>query len=183
MFPHRTRLFNIPSSWHFASEKMVSSLLLFISRAWEVLIFLVILRFSYRIKILPIVVPSYFNNKNTSFVIKFKPFPELTDILLLEQCETSGGYRQYWIRWRWIQVLSESRCMLWQQEWTQLPILNIDFSIENKTQTQQTKHSVTGIFFSNLGQSSSKSSFDAYGSAFATFWVRCITTLGRACWR
>ena len=57
------------------------------------LIFLVILRFSYRMKILPIVVPSYFNNKNTSFVIKFKPFPELIDILLLEQCETSGGYR------------------------------------------------------------------------------------------
>ena len=24
--------------------------------------------------------------------IKFKPFPELTDILLREQCETSGGY-------------------------------------------------------------------------------------------
>ena len=44
-------------------------------------------------KILPIVVPSYFNNKNTSFVMKFKPFSELTDILLLEQSETSGGYR------------------------------------------------------------------------------------------
>ena len=25
--------------------------------------------------------------------MKFKPFPELTDILLLEQCETSGEYR------------------------------------------------------------------------------------------
>ena len=25
--------------------------------------------------------------------MKFKPFPELTDILLREQCETSGGYR------------------------------------------------------------------------------------------
>ena len=24
--------------------------------------------------------------------MKFKPFPELTDILLREQCETSGGY-------------------------------------------------------------------------------------------
>ena len=24
--------------------------------------------------------------------MKFKPFPELTDILLSEQCETSGGY-------------------------------------------------------------------------------------------
>ena len=25
-------------------------------------------------------------------MIKFKPFPELADILLREQCETSGGY-------------------------------------------------------------------------------------------
>ena len=33
------------------------------------LIFLVILRFSYRMKILPIVVPSYFINKNTPFVM------------------------------------------------------------------------------------------------------------------
>ena len=24
--------------------------------------------------------------------MKFEPFPELTDILLREQCETSGGY-------------------------------------------------------------------------------------------
>ena len=31
-----------------------------------------------------------------------------------------------------------------------LPILNIDFAIENKTQTQQTKYSVTGIFCSSL---------------------------------
>ena len=27
-----------------------------------------------------------------SFVIKVKPFPELTDILLPERCESSGGY-------------------------------------------------------------------------------------------
>ena len=40
--------------------------------------------------------------------------------------------------------------MLCQQKRTQLPILNIDFIIENKTQTQQTKHSVTGVFSSNL---------------------------------
>ena len=50
------------------------------------------LRFSYRKKILSIVVSSYFSNWNTSFVMKFKPFPELTDILLCEQYETSGGY-------------------------------------------------------------------------------------------
>ena len=37
--------------------------------------------------------------------------------------------------------------MLCQQKRTQLPILNIDFVIENKTQT---KHSVTGDFCSNL---------------------------------
>ena len=40
--------------------------------------------------------------------------------------------------------------MLCQQKGTQLPILNIDFAIENKTQTKQTKHSVTGDFCSNL---------------------------------
>ena len=38
---------------------------------------------------------SYFNNSNKSFVIKFKPFPEPTDILLREQSETSGGYCGY----------------------------------------------------------------------------------------
>ena len=31
-----------------------------------------------------------------------------------------------------------------------LPILNIDFAVENKTQTQQTKYLVTGIFCSSL---------------------------------
>ena len=35
--------------------------------------------------------PSCFSNRIISFVIKFKPFPELTDILLREQCKTSGG--------------------------------------------------------------------------------------------
>ena len=34
---------------------------------------------------------SHFNNTNT-FVIKVKSFPEVTDILLPEQCKTSGGY-------------------------------------------------------------------------------------------
>ena len=62
--------------------------------------------------------------------------------------------------------------MLCQQKRTQLPILNIDFAIENKRQTKQTKHSVTGDFCSNLdlntahdqnrlSQSAQKSSFDA----------------------
>ena len=55
-----------------------------------------------------------------------------------------------------------------------LPIRNIDFTIENKTQTQQTKYSVTGVFCSILDlktageeppcQFSSKSSFDSSGS-------------------
>ena len=40
--------------------------------------------------------------------------------------------------------------MLWQQKRTELPILDIDFAIENKAQTQQTKHSVTKVFCSNL---------------------------------
>ena len=35
-------------------------------------------------------------------------------------------------------------------EMNTLHILNIDFSIEIKTQMQQTKHSVTGVFCSNL---------------------------------
>ena len=37
-----------------------------------------------------------------------------------------------------------------KQKRTQFPILVTDFDIENKTQTQQTEHSVTGIFCSNL---------------------------------
>ena len=41
-----------------------------------------------------------------------------------------------------------------KQKRTQFPTLETDFAIENKTQTQQTKHSVTfsnsGIFCSNL---------------------------------
>ena len=40
--------------------------------------------------------------------------------------------------------------MFWQQKRTQLPILNIDFARENKTQTQKTEHSEKGIFNSNL---------------------------------
>ena len=40
--------------------------------------------------------------------------------------------------------------MLWQQKRKQLFILMVDFAIENKTQTQQAKHLVTGIFCSNL---------------------------------
>ena len=40
--------------------------------------------------------------------------------------------------------------MLWQPKQTQLPILNVDFAIEEKKQTKQTKHSVTGIFCSSL---------------------------------
>ena len=31
-----------------------------------------------------------------------------------------------------------------------LPTLNIDFAIENKTQTQKTKYSVTGVFCSSI---------------------------------
>ena len=40
--------------------------------------------------------------------------------------------------------------MLWQQKRKQLFILMIDFAVESKTQTQQAKHSVTGIFCCNL---------------------------------
>ena len=40
--------------------------------------------------------------------------------------------------------------MLRQPKRAQLPILNIDSAIENKTQPQQTKHSIMGIFCSDL---------------------------------
>ena len=36
--------------------------------------------------------PSYFSNRNTSFIKKIKPFSKLTDILLPELCKTSDGY-------------------------------------------------------------------------------------------
>ena len=95
--------------------------------------------------------------------------------------------------------------MLWQQKRTQLPILNIDFAIENKTRTKQTKHSVTGAFVLILTwtpcsqarnrpcQCFLKSSFRCARFSFVglnrtrnfhfffTTWVRCITTHGRAC--
>ena len=90
--------------------------------------------------------------------------------------------------------------MLWQQERTQLSILNIDFSIENKTQTKQTKRSVTVVFVitltwipqvtNRLWHSSTKSSL--MHAAFLCraepylqlpFLLRCIKTLGRTCWR
>ena len=75
---------------------MVSSLLLFISRAWDeislpafpneyICAFLILWK-SYQLKF-----RSYFYNINASFVTKFKPFLELTYILLREQCETFGG--------------------------------------------------------------------------------------------
>ena len=41
----------------------------------------------------------------------------------------------------------------------QLPILGINFAIENKTQTQQAKDSVTGAFCSNLGLGTAEISF------------------------
>ena len=70
----------------FRKRRMVISLLLFISRAWDVIIFLVFPHdyiCTFHI---------YFNKRNTSFVSKFAPFPELTDILLRKRCETSGRY-------------------------------------------------------------------------------------------
>ena len=90
-------------------------------------------------------------------------------------------------------------------EMNTLPILNKDFAIENKTRTQQTKYSKTGVFCSSLdlktaGEKPPSSAFVEifvwctrfsfvglnrarnFYFIFAT-WVRCITTLGRACWR
>ena len=73
-------------------RRMVSLILLFISRAWDVLILLVFLHNYICSLIAWKSNQSYFDNRNTTFVIKFTPFPVLTDILLREQCETSGGY-------------------------------------------------------------------------------------------
>ena len=40
--------------------------------------------------------------------------------------------------------------MLCKQKRTQLPIITIDFAVENKTRRQLTNHSVTGVICSNL---------------------------------
>ena len=42
--------------------------------------------------------------------------------------------------------------MLCKQKRTQLPIITIDFAVENKTRRQLTNHSVTGALCSNLDQ-------------------------------
>ena len=86
-FPHRTRLFNILFG---CKQRIVSSLLFFYFTCLRCthtpcLSTGLHLRFSNRGKILLIVFSSYFNNRHTLFVSKFKPFPELTDILLPEQ--------------------------------------------------------------------------------------------------
>ena len=51
------------------------------------------LRFSYCIKILPVVVSIVFCYQKYIICDKVKSFPELTDILLRERCETLGGYK------------------------------------------------------------------------------------------
>ena len=95
LFPHWTQLFNILFSWHSTSkERQAPYCCLFHTR--EVLIFLVfphdyICAFLIVWKSNHLLSLSYFNNRTTSFLIKFKPFPELTNILLREQCKTSGG--------------------------------------------------------------------------------------------
>ena len=81
----------------FRQSRVVSSLFLFISRAWDVLILLVFPRdyicaFLMEWKSYQLWFPSYLNNRNTLFVMKLKPSPELSYIPLREQCETSGGY-------------------------------------------------------------------------------------------
>ena len=80
----------------FRKRSMVSSLLLFISRAWDVLVLLVfphdyICAFLIVLKSYQLQFSSHFNNINTPFLMKFKPFSKLP-ILLGKQCETSGGY-------------------------------------------------------------------------------------------
>ena len=45
------------------------------------------------LKILSIVVPSYFDNRNISFVIKFKPFPALTNNTI-QQFQISKPYKK-----------------------------------------------------------------------------------------
>ena len=50
-------------------------------------------------------------------MIKFKPFPELADILLRERCETFGGY--------WQHTRSKGPCESWSYE---ILIYNTDVS-------------------------------------------------------
>ena len=60
LFPHRTRLFNIPFGWHFASEDWWAPYVVYFTRLrcthTSCLSTWLHLRFSYRRKILPIVV-------------------------------------------------------------------------------------------------------------------------------
>ena len=42
--------------------------------------------------VIPVQRSTNWANKLTSFEMRFKPFPELTDILLREHCKTSNGY-------------------------------------------------------------------------------------------
>ena len=70
----------------FRMRRMVSSLRISLVFPHDYICTSLIVRKSYQLQC-----PSYFDNRNTSFVIKFEPFAELTDILCV-QCETSSGY-------------------------------------------------------------------------------------------
>ena len=95
--PHRTRLYHILFGWHYASEKWWAS---------QCCLLHALERYLYSLSFYMITFELFWafdnptscsfhrilKNRNTSFVSKVKPFPELSGILLPEQCETSGGY-------------------------------------------------------------------------------------------
>ena len=69
--------------------------------------------------------------------------------------------------------------MLWRQKRTQLPILKIDFAMENKTQKQQTKHLETEVSFSNLDLNTAREKPPSL-SVFVEIFVWCTRLLRRA---
>ena len=111
---------------------------------------------------------------------------------------------EHWARGTFSALITKEQNVMVTETNTPL-ILSIAFAIENKTKTQQNKYSVVGVFWPRLDLKTAgekpllsvlveifvwctRFSFIGLNRArnfyffFAT-WVRCITTLGRACWR
>ena len=111
---------------------------------------------------------------------------------------------EHWARGTFFPLITKEQNVMVTETNTPL-ILIIAFAIEKKTKTQQNKYSVVGVFWSRLDLKTAgdkpllsvfveifvwctRFSFIGLNRArnfyffFAT-WVRCITTLGRACWR
>ena len=97
LFPHRTQLFNIPFGWPLTSEEwwapyccLFHALEMYsYSLSFHMTTFALFLSWENPINCSSIV----FNYRNTSFVIKFKPFPALTDNTI-QQFQISKPYKK-----------------------------------------------------------------------------------------